>query len=85
MNELKTLKDFDYGGFDEADILKDALREEANKWVIKIETKIKEREYQFDDFGVDMGMRYAGSGEAIIGVIKHFFNIKDENIRNEKN
>lgn len=54
------------------------LKEEAKKWIVKIEAKIKEKEGQFDDFGIDLGMEYAEAGEAIIGFIKHFFNLEAE-------
>ena len=57
------------------------LREEAEKWIAQIETKIKEKEGQFDDFGIDLGMAYTETGEAIIGFIKHFFNLEEEKKR----
>lgn len=69
--ELKTLKDFEYGGMDGADMTKYALREEAKKWITELETKIKEKEGQLENFGID-------SEKAIIGFIKHFFNLEDE-------
>lgn len=59
-------------------VFKEELREEAEKWIFKIETKIKEKEGQFDDFGIDLGMEYAEAGGAIIGFIKHFFNLEEE-------
>ena len=74
--ELKTLKDFDYGGLDGADILKDALKEEAENWIAKMEKKIKEKERQYHDLGVDLDIGYAKAEEAIIGFIKHFFNLE---------
>ena len=53
------------------------LQEEAKKWIAKIKVKINEKEGTFDDFG-DVGMGYAEAGEAIIGFINHFFNLKEE-------
>ena len=81
--ELKTLKDL--RGVIEGEaywvdvmVFNDDLRYEAKKWITKIETKIKEKEGQFDDFGIDLGMEYGEKGNAIIGFIKHFFNLEDE-------
>ena len=77
--ELKTLKDIatTLGIDGEYPIIEtEKLREEANKWIAKIEAKIKEKEGQFDDFGIDLGMAYAETGEAIIRFIKHFFNLE---------
>ena len=54
------------------------LREEAKNWISQIEAKIQEKAGQFDDFGIDLGMEYAEKGEAIIGFIKHFFNLEEE-------
>ena len=71
--ELKTLKDYEFGGFDGV-----MLREEAKKWITQIQAKMKEKEGQFDDLGTDLGMEYAEAGEAIIGFIKHFFNLVEE-------
>ena len=81
--ELKTLKDLrevKEGDIHWVDvtIFSEELREEAKKWIVKIETKIKEKEGQFDDFGIDLGMEYGEKGNAIIGFIKHFFNLEDE-------
>lgn len=71
--ELKTLKDYEFAGMDGV-----MLREEAKKWISKIEAKIKEKEGKFDDFGIDLGMEYSEKGGAIIGFIKHFFNLEEE-------
>ena len=77
--ELKTLKDL----LEETKTVDnmlfcDYLREVAEEWIDKIEAKIKEKEGQFDDFGIDLGMAYAETGEAVIEFIKHFFNLEDE-------
>jgi hypothetical protein len=77
--ELKTLKDL----LEETKTVDnmlfcDYLREVAEEWIDKIEAKIKEKEGQFGDFGIDLGMAYTETGGAIIEFIKHFFNLEDE-------
>ena len=67
---LKTLKDFEYGGLDGAELLKDGLREEAKKWIKTLNIPSREAS---DLFGYD--------NEGIIAWIKHFFNITEDELK----
>ena len=69
--KLKTLKDFDWGSYDH-DFDREELRQEAIKWIKDYRDNPEEGEHHYWE------------AKGIINWIKHFFNIKEEDLKEVK-